>query len=122
MTTNNNDDLLDEAKKLAAIIAETEIGESILTKIKDSASGLLHEVEAKADAVGLGSVLDMAVNKAEKAVGVDLNQDGMKGSNVVNTAEANNDQVMTQAEIDAQANAARMAMESATVKTDQASN
>ena len=118
MTTDNNDDLLGEAKKLAAIIAETEIGQSILDKVKVSATELLHDIEAKADAVGLGSALDMAVNKAEKAVDVDLNQDGMKGDSVVESAEVNNDQVMTQAEIDAQANAARMAMESAVVKTD----
>ena len=96
MITNNTlNDLLDEASKLAGIVAEAEIGESVLGHVKASATELLHEIEAKANTVGLGSTVDNVVNKAED---------------------------MTSAEIDTQANAARMAMESAAVKTDQASN
>ncbi len=110
-TTNNNDDLLDEAKKLAAIVAETEIGESILAKVKDSASELLHEIEAKSEAIGLGSVVERAVNIAvnqdEKVTSRDLNQDKMVVGDV---------QMMAQSEINAQAAAARAAMEAEVTK------
>ena len=92
MTTNNTlNDLLDEASKLAGIVAEAEIGESVLGHVKASATELLHEIESKANTVGSGSTIDNIVNKDEN---------------------------ITQAEIDTQANAARMAMESAVVKTD----
>ena len=62
ITTNNDDELINEAKRLAAIVAETEIGVNILNNIKESAGELLHEVEKRVSDQSMGSMINNVAN------------------------------------------------------------
>lgn len=75
----SGDELVDEAKKLAEIVNETEIGKAILDDVADKAKSMLDDIRDKAEGFGLGSAVDGAINKAEDMSGFDLDQDGDKG-------------------------------------------
>jgi hypothetical protein len=76
----NGDELVDEAKKLAEIVAESELGKVILTDVADKANDMLNSVHERADAIGLGGVVDSVVNQVESKIGIDLDQDGDLGA------------------------------------------
>ena len=63
-------------KNLGGVKAVPVVGDAVF-----SAQKLVDDVEAKADAVGLGGVADNLINNAEKKVGMDLDGDGDTGVN-----------------------------------------
>ena len=75
----SGNELVDEAKKLAEIVKESEMAQVILGDVVEKASTMLDGVRDKAEEFGLGGIVDAAVNKAEDLSGIDIDQDGDKG-------------------------------------------
>jgi hypothetical protein len=73
-----NDTLKDMAGDLSENVSDM-VKEGVVDKINDVTGEAIDKVEAVADKVGLGDMLDGVVDKAEDTIGMDIDGDGDKG-------------------------------------------
>jgi hypothetical protein len=75
-------DMNDTLKGMGGDIADKvqdAVKDGVVDKINDVTGDAIDKVEAVADKIGLGGVLDNVVNAAEDKIGLDIDGDGDEG-------------------------------------------
>ncbi len=73
------DERFDEFSKKAKDFSRTEIGKKVVSGAKGAVQSKVRDLKRSANAKGVGGVLDLALDLAEKKTGIDLDGDGDAG-------------------------------------------